>query len=145
MREYRHGAHSVFEMHLHLVWVTGYRKPVLVGPVGLGLRELVREICGEEDVHFVKGHVSKDQVDRLVSTPPQVMISRRVQRLKGKTAYKILHEFAPLLKQFRGLHLWAGRYFCCRSGNVTNEVLAEYIANQGKPGPEDFRVENGDF
>jgi putative transposase len=31
MKEYRHGAHSVFEIHLHLVWTTKYRKPVLVG------------------------------------------------------------------------------------------------------------------
>src|SRR5512135_683693 len=87
MKEYRHGAHSVFEIHLHLVWVTKYRKPVLVGAVGVRLRELVREICGAEDVHILKGHVSKEHVHLLVSLPPQVTISRLVQRLKGKTAY----------------------------------------------------------
>jgi REP element-mobilizing transposase RayT len=32
---YRHGAHSVFEIHLHLVWATKYRKPILGGDVGL--------------------------------------------------------------------------------------------------------------
>jgi REP element-mobilizing transposase RayT len=26
---YRHGAHTVFEIHLHLVWTTKYRKPVM--------------------------------------------------------------------------------------------------------------------
>ena len=81
----------------------------------------------------------------LVSIPPQVTISRRVQRLKGKTAYKLLHEFASLRKQFWGRHLWARGYFCCSSGDVTDEVVAEYIANQGEPGPEDFRVQHGDF
>jgi REP-associated tyrosine transposase len=145
MDDYRHGAHSVFEIHLHLVWVTKYRKPVLVGAVGVRLRELVREICGEQDVPILKGHVSKDHVHLLVSIPPQVTISRLVQRLKGKTAYKMLHEFGPLKKQFWGRHLWARGYFCCSSGNVTDAVVAEYIANQGKPGPEDFRVEEGDF
>jgi putative transposase len=145
MNEYRHGAQSVFEIHLHLVWVTKYRKPVLVGPVGLRLRELVREICGEQDVHILKGHVSKGHVPLLVSIPPQVTISRLVQRQKGKTAYKMLHEFAPSRKQFWERHLWARGYFCCSSGNVTDEVVAESIANQGKPGPEDFRVEHGDF
>ncbi len=89
MNEYRHGAHSVFEIHLHLVWTTKYRKPVLVGPVGLRLRELIREICGAADVQILKGHVSKDHVQLLVSIPPQVTISRLVQRLKGKTAYKM--------------------------------------------------------
>jgi putative transposase len=111
----------------------------------LRLRELVREICGEQDVHLLKGQVSKDHVPLLVSIPPQVTISRLVQRLKGKTAYKMLREFAPLRKQFWGRHLWARGYFCCSSGNVTDEVVAESIANPGKPCPEDFRVEDGDF
>src|SRR5262245_34318272 len=144
MDEYRHGAHSVFEIHPHMVWVTKDRKPVLVGPVGLRLRELVREICGEQDVPILKGHVSQDHVHLLVSIPPQVTIRRLVQRLKGKTASKMLQEFAPLREQFWGRHLWARGYFCGSSGNVTDEVVAASIANQGKPGPEDFRVEHGD-
>lgn len=107
MADYRHGAHSVFEIHLHLVWVTKYRKPVLVGPVGMRLRELIREVCGRLDVHILKGHVSKDHVHLLVSIPPQVTISRLVQHLKGKTAYKMLQEFGALRKQFWGRHRWA--------------------------------------
>lgn len=145
MDDYRHGAHSVFEIHLHLVSVTKYRKPILVGPVGVRLRDLIREICGEQDVHILKGHVILAHVPLQVSIPPRVTISRLVQKLKGKTAYKMLQEFAPLRKQFWGRHLWARGYFCCSSGNVTDEVVATYIANQGKPGPRDFRVEHGDF
>jgi putative transposase len=145
MSEYRHGAHSVFEIHLHLVGTTKYRKPVLVGPVGLRLRELIREICGAEDVHILKGHVSRGHVHLLVSIPPQVTISRLVPRLKGKTAYKMLQEFAPLRRQFWGRPLWARGYFCCSSGNVTDQVIADSIANQGGPGPEDFRVEHGEL
>ena len=57
----------------------------------------------------------------------------------------MLQEFAPLREQFWGRHLWARGYFCCSSGNVTDQVIAEYIASQGGPGPEDFRVEHGDF
>ena len=86
----------MFEIHLHLVWVTKYRKPVLVGAVGSGVRDLIREICGASDVLILKGHVSKDHVHLLVSIPPQVTISRLVQRLKGKTAYKLLQEFAHI-------------------------------------------------
>lgn len=62
-----------------------------------------------------------------------------------KTAYKLLQEFAPLRKQFWGRHVWARGSFCCSSGGVTDQVIADYIANQGEPGPEDFRVEHGDF
>src|SRR3954454_2980451 len=105
MNEYRHGSHSVFEIHLHLVRVTKYRKPVLVGPIGKRARELIREICGTHDVQILKGQISKDHVHLLLSIPPKVTISRLVQRLKGKTAYKMLHEFAALRKEFWGRHL----------------------------------------
>src|SRR5919205_2506394 len=143
MSDYRHGAHTVFEIHLHLVWVTKYRRAALSGDVGTRVRELIREICAQEDVVIITGHVAKDHVHLLVSIPPQVTISRLVQRLKGKTAYKLLQEFAPLRKQFWGRHLWARGYFCCSSGNVTDQVIADYIAQQGRPGPEDFQVEHG--
>ena len=49
----------MFSIHLHIVWITKYRKPILVGDVGYKVRELLREICRSESVEIVKGHVSK--------------------------------------------------------------------------------------
>jgi putative transposase len=105
MSEYRHGAHTVFEIHLHIVWVTKYRRAALSGDVGTRVRELIREICAQEDVIIVKGYVAKDHVHLFVSIPPQVTVSRLVQRLKGKTAYKLLQEFPHLRKKFWGRHV----------------------------------------
>jgi len=138
---YRHGAHSVFDIHLHLVWTTKYRKKVLRGDVGQRLRELVRQICREEDVEILKGHVSSDHVHLFVSIPPQVTISKLVQRLKGKSSYKMLQEYATLRKQYWGQHLWARGYFCVSSGNVTDEAIEAYIENQSHDEDADFRVE----
>lgn len=98
MKEYRRGAHSVFEIHLHVVWTTKYRKPILRGEVGVRVRELIRQVCKKHNVTIMKGHVSKDHVHLLVSIPPQVTISRLVQWLKGKTTYKLLQEYAHLRK-----------------------------------------------
>jgi putative transposase len=133
----------MFEFHLHLVWVTKYRKPVLAGAVGVRVRDLIREICGSCDVLIIKGHVSRDHVHLLVSIPPQVTISRLVQRLKGKTTYKLLQEFAHIRKEFWGRHVWARGYFCCGSGNVTDEVVAAYIEAQERGHGGDFCVEGG--
>jgi len=141
MKEYRRGSHTVFEIHLHLVWTTKYRRPALTGEVALRVRDLIREICGEHEVTIMQGHVSKDHLHLFVSIPPQVTISRLIQWLKGKTAYKLLGEFPYLQKQFWGRHIWACGYFCCSSGNVTDEVIAEYIANQSHDRDDDFKVE----
>jgi putative transposase len=99
---YRHGAHTVFEIHLHLVWTTKYRKPVMVEEVGRRVRELIRQVCEREEVRILKGHVSKDHVHVFVSIPPQVTISRLMQRLKGRSSHTLMMEFAHLRRTFWG-------------------------------------------
>ena len=138
---YRHGSHTVFTIHLHLVWITKYRKKVLVDSVALRVRDMIREICQAEEVDIIKGHVSKDHVHLFVSLPPQVTISRLVQRLKGKTSFKLLNEFAHLRKTYWGRHFWARGYFCCSSGNVTDEMIIQYIENQDVASDDNFKVE----
>jgi putative transposase len=139
--DYRHGAHSVFQIHLHLVWTTKYRKPIVAGEVGLRVRELIRQICQSMEVGIIKGHVSKDHVHLFVSVPPQVTVSRLVQKLKGRTSHHLMAEYQHLRKTFWGRHLWARGYFCCSSGTVTDEVIKAYIENQSHETDEDFRVE----
>ncbi|MFY9223622.1 MAG: IS200/IS605 family transposase [Blastocatellia bacterium] len=89
----------------------------------------------------IKGHVAKDHVPLMVSIPPQVTISNLVQTLKGKSAYKLLGEFEKLRWQYWGGHLWARGYFCRSSGNVTDEIIKQYISNQLHEDDEDFRVD----
>jgi putative transposase len=141
MGEYRQGAHTVFEIHLDLVWITKYRRPALTGDVAKRVRDLIRDICGQQEVQIMKGHVAKDHVHLFVSIPPQVTISRLLQWLKGKTAHHLLAEYPHWKKQFWGRHLWARGYFCCSSGNVTDEVIAKYIAEQNIDQDSDFRVD----
>ncbi|MBI1742158.1 transposase, partial [Candidatus Acetothermia bacterium] len=39
MRKYRLGAHTKHDLKVHLIWIPKYRKPVLVGPVALRVRD----------------------------------------------------------------------------------------------------------
>src|SRR5580658_1247592 len=50
MADYRHGAHTVFEIHLHVVWITKYRRPALSGDVAKRVRDLIRDICRDPEV-----------------------------------------------------------------------------------------------
>ena len=141
MKEYRRGAHTIFEIHLHIVWVVKYRRPALTEDVATRVRDIIRELCGQMEVKIIKGHVSKNHIHLMVSIPPQIAISRLVQRLKGKSSYKLFQESPHLRKKFWGQHLWARGYFCCSSGNVTDEMVKAYIENQNHDRDDDFRVE----
>ena len=140
---YRKTSHAVYDLKYHLVWITKYRKPVLRGQIGLRLRDLLRQTCETLDVYIEKGHVAVDHVHLLVSVPPMVSVSDLVQRLKGRSSRRMLDEFGELKRQFWGQHLWARGYFAASTGNVTDEIIAQYIENQGKELPDDdqdFRV-----
>ncbi|MDO5537153.1 MAG: IS200/IS605 family transposase [Desulfovibrionaceae bacterium] len=139
MTEYRKGSHTVFSVHLHLVWITKYRKPILTGDVALCVRDLLRVICERNRVEIIQGHVAKDHVHMLVSIPPSLSISRLMQLMKGHTSYKLLNEFQSLRRQYWGRHMWARGYFCCSSGNVTDEVIKKYIEQQDEA-DETFRI-----
>ena len=125
--EYRRGTHSIFRIHVHLCWCTKYRRVVLMGDVASRVRDLTRQICGDMDVEILSGVVSRDHVHVLVSMPPQISVSKLVQKVKGKTSFKMQQEFAGLRRQYWGQRMWARGYFACTTGNVSDEMIKSYI------------------
>ena len=142
MENYRKGSHTVYRLHYHFVFIPKYRRPVLRNEVGNRLRELIREICRSNDIEILSGHIRPDHVHLLLSVPPKLSASRVVQIIKGKTAHHLLEDFRTLRKEFWGRHFWARGYFAVTSGNVTDEVIAEYIKNQDveSQDDEDFKI-----
>lgn len=130
MESYRKSAHSTYDIKYHLVWITKYRKPVLTGKIAERTRELIRITCASNEVEILAGHVGKDHIHLLVSVPPHLSASKLVQYLKGNTSRKLQMEYKELNKEYWGRHLWARGYFVASSGNVTDEIIAEYIKNQ---------------
>jgi putative transposase len=64
-----------------------------------------------------------------------------MQKIKGKSSRKLLMEFQHLRKQCWGRHLWARGFFAASSGNVTDEVIMEYIRTQEiEKEDEEFKI-----
>jgi putative transposase len=132
MGDYRKGPHSVYDIKYHVVWITKYRKAILRGEIGIRLRDLIRQTCESLEIYIEKGHIATDHVHLLISVPPQHAISDVIKRLKGRSSRILLEEFGELSRLFWGRHLWARGYFVASSGNVTDEVIAQYIESQGE-------------
>lgn len=146
MNSYRKTAHSIYSLKCHIVWISKYRKPILSGEIGTRLRELIRQTCATLDVYIESGHIASDHVHLLVSMPPNLAVSELVQRLKGRSSRMLLEEFAELKRQYWGRHLWARGYFAASSGNVTDDIIKQYIESQGEnfPPPEGGNFSIGD-
>ena len=141
--EYRRSTHSVFNLQVHISWITKYRYHVLKGAIGERAKVLIRRICVENNVEILKGTISADHIHLHLSMDPSIAISQLVKYLKGKTSHQLQMEFPELKKRYWGQHLWARGYFAVSVGNVTAKMLQEYLEHhfEGKEGEDAFRVE----
>ena len=140
---YRYGSHTVYQIEYHFVWVTKYRYKVLRGEVAERVRELVRRTCEALEIRIVRGVVSKDHVHILVSAPPNLAPSEIMCWIKGRTLNYLFEEFPYIKKRYWGRHFWARGYFCATVGQMTEEMIRDYLEHHFEPNPDDhFRTES---
>ena len=145
MRRYKIGAHTKTDLKVHLIWIPKYRKKVLTGQVAIRTRDILRQIAMEHELDVISGKVSADHVHMFIGYRPTQNISKIVQWLKGISSRILLMEFKHLQKQFWGRHLWARGYLAVSSGNITDEMIQQYIEEQeGEPVIDDsrFQIDN---
>jgi putative transposase len=99
------------------------------------------QICEAEGVHILKGVVSKGHVHIQLEYRPSQSISHLIKLLKDRSSPKLQIEFLELKKRYWGRHFWAIGYGCWSTGNITDEMVNEYLEHHRKPGDAD----NTDF
>ena len=140
--EYRYGSHTVYKIRYHFVFVTKYRYQVLKGDIALKVRDLIRQTCQAFEIEILKGVVSKDHVHLFVSSPPNLAPSEIMRRIKGRSSAKLFESYPDLKKRYWGRHFWARGYFCVTSGELTEEMIKDYLEHHFEPNVNDnFRTE----
>ena len=124
---YSTASHTRFYHRYHVVWATKYRHKVLQGAMRKRIREIIRQTCGELDVHIVKGVLARDHVHMFISVPPKLSLSKVMHRIKGRSSRRIQMEFPELRKRYWGKRFWARGYFSTTTGNVTDDVILRYL------------------
>lgn len=94
------GKHCVFYHRYHLVWSTKYRFKVLRGQVRLRVRDICRQVCGENEVGILRGVLSSDHVHMFVSVPPKLGISDLIRTMKDRSSHKVQREFPELRRRY---------------------------------------------
>jgi putative transposase len=134
MENVRKGSHIIHQLHVHLVWSTKYRYEVLHGDIQIRCRDLIRQSCDSLDIQILKGVVSKDYIHLHSSYPPKLSVSEILKRLKGRSAKILLLEYSELKKRYWGGHLWGIGYGVWSTGNITGEMIQQYLDHH-KEGP----------
>lgn len=127
MTEYSKTSHTVFYHRYHIVWITRYRKRVMTGNLRLRIREIIAQVAEEMHIKIINGVLSADYIHLFLEIPPHVSVSEFVKIAKGRSPRKVQMEFLDLKKEYLGKHFWGRGFFISTSGNVTDEIINNYI------------------
>lgn len=127
----RHGRHCVFNLHIHLVFVTKYRRSVFTKAVLEDLKEIFASVCQDFEAELVEFDGEKDHVHLLINYPPKVSVSRLVNSLKGVSSRLIRKKRYPCMqdKLWAGA-LWSPSYFAASCGGAPISIIKQYIEQQ---------------
>ena len=121
-------------MHVHLLFVTKYRRDVFTKAILNDLQEIFASVCADFEAELVAFDGEDDHVHLLVNYPPKVAISKLVNSLKGISSLLIRKKNYPNIKKklWKGA-LWSPSYFAGSCGGAPIEIIRQYIKQQQTP------------
>ena len=128
------GRHVVSALHVHLVFVTKYRRGVLDAAMLACCEDAMRKVCGDFATELREFNGEDDHAHLLVEYPPKVAVSALVNSLKGVSARRLRSEFTGRVNQYimHG-HFWSPSYFAASCGGAPPSIIRQYIEQQRRP------------
>ena len=118
-------------MHVHLVFVTKYRRAVFTKQILSTLRDIFTRVCSDFESQLVQFEGECDHVHLLVNYPPKVSVSSLVNSLKGVSSRLIRQQRHPTIRgKLWGDALWSPSYFAGSCGGAPISVIRQYIEQQ---------------
>ena len=129
--DYRKGRSVVCSLHVHLVFVTKYRRDVLSARAHDILADAFLGVCGDFGARLVEVNGEDDHVHLLIEYPPTVQLTKLVNSLKGVSSRRLRAERYPeVMSRLWGGHLWSPSYFAASCGGAPISIVRQYIEGQ---------------
>ncbi|MEU1289935.1 IS200/IS605 family transposase [Kitasatospora sp. NPDC005856] len=134
LTEYRRGRSVVSAMHVHLVFVTKYRRGVLDDEMLTACEATMRKVCLDFEAELKEFNGEKDHVHLLIDYPPKVSVSGLVNSLKGVSARILRRDFTDRVNR-AVMHgqFWSPSYFAASCGGAPLSIIKQYIEQQQRP------------
>lgn len=125
-------SHAVFNLKLHIVFVTKYRRKTLSPELLEYLNRCFEEILVSWRCELIEFGGEEDHVHMLVSIHPALNISTLINNLKTASARRARNRFGDHLKNFYWKPVfWHRAYFVSSVGGATLEMVKAYVERQG--------------
>lgn len=126
------GTNGVYSLHYHFITCVKYRRKIFVREdIIEDLKQIIEQISSEYSVEVIEQECGEDHIHILFKCKPTLVFKDYIQALKGRSARMLRSKYENYLKTFLwGKHFWSPSYFLATTGNVTIDILKEYIENQ---------------
>ena len=132
MTEFRTGSHVVFRIHLHVTFVTKYRRKVLTQPMLEAMRVVFERVLGANQSMLTEFNGEADHVHLLIDLHPDNNISDLISSLKSASSRILRQEFKGEIDQFYWgkAKLWHDSKCIVSCGGAPLEIVKQYIKDQ---------------
>lgn len=133
MIQYNKDAHRVYSLIYHLIFVVKYRQKIFVENVGIigDIKDKIIELSEGFEVEILEIECGIDHIHLLISTKPTLDMTKYINIVKGHSSRYIRSKYSEFLRdKLWGDHFWSRSYFIATTGNVSIDVLKQYVENQ---------------
>jgi putative transposase len=131
---YNKSRRCTFNLTVHIVFVTKYRRKVLTREMLGSLESYFVSILNAWNCKMLEFNGESDHVHLLVSIKPDKRISDLVGNLKSSSCKNLWRDYPILSDTYWGKKvLWIPSYFVASCGGVTVEQLKKYVQEQNTP------------
>lgn len=125
-------SNAVFSLIYHLIVVVKYRKKVFTSTKLVNsLKTIFDSIASDFDVEIIEQECGVDHVHVLFRAKPTLDMTKFINILKGHSSRAVRKKHKNFLKKkLWGDSFWSPSYFLATTGNVSVDILKEYVENQ---------------
>jgi len=139
--QYNQEPHKVYSLIYHLIFVVKYRQQVFLDDIGIivDIKEKIQNLSKNFDVNILEIECGSDNIHLLISVKPTLDIPKYINSVKGHSSRFLRKKHISFLRdKLWGDHFWSPSYFIATMGNVSIDILKQYIEDQrGKLSHED--------
>lgn len=126
-KKYRHTATTVSMVNYHFVFCPRYRRKIfLIDGLETRFKELVNQICKQNEIEILAMECHIDHCHLFVNAPPTLSPADIMKLVKGTTGSILKKEFFTSANT----RVWTRSYFVSTAGDVSSATIERYVKEQ---------------
>ncbi len=122
--------HSVFCLNYHLVLTTKNRKKIINDVISNRAREIFEKIAVNYGITVQKWSYRDDHLHIIFKARPNTEINKFVNAYKTASSRLLKKEYPDVCTDASDPHFWNQGFFVSSIGEITDEIIDNYITTQ---------------